>query len=165
MANRQIGDIIKELRLKKGLSQRKLAEIVKLSNTTISDIEKNIRNITIDNLQKIAEALDTTVDEIMRQVNKNQESEPKKVEQEEPSIEDIEKFLEGRKMLAFKGQVLTEEQLRSVYAFLIASDEMYKKHQKKLDTDPEYRKDFEEKVKLREKIIEEAMYGDDDDEN
>lgn len=121
MNNKQIGDIIKELRLKKGLSQRKLAEIVKVSNTTISDIEKNIRNVTIDTLQKIAEALDTTVDEIMRQVKEKQEPKQK----EELSIAEIEDFLAGQKMLMFKGKPVTEDDLRSVYAFLQFLEKKY----------------------------------------
>lgn len=127
MNNKQIGDIIKELRLKKGLSQRKLAEIVKVSNTTISDIEKNIRNVTIDTLQKIAEALDTTVDEIMRQVKEKQEPKQK----DEPSMEEIEDFLAGQKMLMFKGKPLTEDDLRSVYAFLQFLEKKYGDNNKK----------------------------------
>lgn len=163
----RIGEIIKNLRKRKKISQRQLSIATGLSNTAIANIEKGTADVKISNLDKIAKALGTTSDDILSQANEGDDikNQNNSLDYKDIPIEDIEKFLEGRKMLAFKGQVLTEEQLRSVYAFLIASDEMYKKHQKKLDTDPEYRKDFEEKVKLREKIIEEAMYGDDDDEN
>ncbi|WP_434643817.1 hypothetical protein PQ692_05065 [Thermoanaerobacterium thermosaccharolyticum] len=116
--------------------------------------EKNTFDTLINNknkyfdpemLSKIAKALDTTSDEIMRQVNEsnNVENQNTSSDYKDIPIEDIEKFLEGRKMLAFKGQVLTEEQLRYVYAFLVTADEMYKKQQEKLAKDPEYRKDFE----------------------
>lgn len=161
-----IGDVIKELRQNKNISQRELANILGVSNTAIYKIENN-KNKYFDPemLSKIAKALDTTSDEIMRQVNESNNIEGKNVSSDYKNIpiEDIEKFLEGRKMLAFKGQVLTEEQLRYVYAFLVTADEMYKKQQEKLAKGPEYRKDFEEEVKLREKIIKEAMYEDDSD--
>ncbi|MBE0069806.1 helix-turn-helix domain-containing protein [Thermoanaerobacterium thermosaccharolyticum] len=162
----RIGEIIKNLRKRKKISQRQLSIATGLSNTAIANIEKGTADVKISNLDKIAKALGTTSDDILSQANEGDDikNQNNSLDYKDIPIEDIEKFLEGRKMLAFKGQVLTEEQLRSVYAFLIASDEMYKKHQQKLDTDPEYKKHFEEKVKLREKIIKEAMYGNDDDE-
>ncbi|AGB18570.1 helix-turn-helix domain-containing protein [Thermoanaerobacterium thermosaccharolyticum] len=141
-----IGDVIRELRQNKNISQRELANILGVSNTAIYKIENN-KNKYFDPemLSKIAKALDTTSDEIMRQVNEsnNVENQNTSSDYKDIPIEHIEKFLEGRKMLAFKGQVLTEEQLRYVYAFLATADEMYKKQQKKLAKDPEYRKDFE----------------------
>ena len=51
------GDNLKKLRLDKGLSQEKFAEICGLHRTYISDIECYQRNISIDNIQKIADAL------------------------------------------------------------------------------------------------------------
>ncbi|MEG6569983.1 transcriptional regulator with XRE-family HTH domain [Thermohydrogenium kirishiense] len=141
-----IGDVIRELRQNKSISQRELANILGVSNTAIYKIENN-KNKYFDPemLSKIAKALDTTSDEIMRQVNEsnNVENQNTSSDYKDIPIEHIEKFLEGHKMLAFKGQVLTEEQLRYVYAFLVTADEMYKKQQEKLAKDPEYRKDFE----------------------
>ena len=51
------GDNLKKLRLDKGLSQEKFAYICGLHRTYISDIECYQRNISIDNIQKIADAL------------------------------------------------------------------------------------------------------------
>lgn len=145
-SKKTIGDVIKELRQSKNISQRKLANLIGVSNTAIYQIEKN-KNKYFDPemLSKIAKALDTTSDEIIRQVNEsnNVENQNTSSDYKDIPIEDIEKFLEGRKMLAFKGQVLTEEQLRYVYAFLVTADEMYKKQQEKFTKDSEYRKDFE----------------------
>lgn len=52
------GDNLKQTRLSKGLSQEKFAELCGLHCTYISDIECYQRNVSIDNIQKIANALD-----------------------------------------------------------------------------------------------------------
>ncbi|MGH2331074.1 helix-turn-helix domain-containing protein [Thermoanaerobacter mathranii] len=136
---KQIGDIIKELRIKKGLSQRQLALYVNISNTALSKIEKN-KNKYFDPilLAKIARALGTTVEDIMKQVELENAAEEEEKEQklekgdiqkestiDEPSVEEIEDFLAGRKMLMFKGKPLSEESLKSVYAFLQFLEEKY----------------------------------------
>lgn len=51
------GENLKKYRIKKGLSQEKFAEICGLHRTYISDIERFKRNISLDNIQKISEAL------------------------------------------------------------------------------------------------------------
>lgn len=52
------GKNVKKYRLKKGLSQEKFAELCNLHRTYISDIECFQRNISLENVQKIADALD-----------------------------------------------------------------------------------------------------------
>ncbi len=52
---------LKELRLKKGLSQEKLAEKSNLHRTYISSVELGNRNISIQNIQKIAIALECEI--------------------------------------------------------------------------------------------------------
>lgn len=49
---------IRELRLSKELSQEELADICGLHRTYISDIERGNRNVSIDNIDKIAKGLD-----------------------------------------------------------------------------------------------------------
>ena len=49
---------VKAIRLQKNISQESLAELTGLHRTYISAIERERRNISIDNIQKIAEALD-----------------------------------------------------------------------------------------------------------
>lgn len=51
------GKNVKLLRLKKGLSQEKFAEQCGLHRTYISDIECFQRNVSLENVQRIAEAL------------------------------------------------------------------------------------------------------------
>jgi transcriptional regulator with XRE-family HTH domain len=52
------GKMVRSLRTAKGISQEKLAFACGLHRTYISDIERGTRNISIDNIQKIAAALD-----------------------------------------------------------------------------------------------------------
>lgn len=49
---------VKKYRLRNHLSQEKLAELADLHRTYISALERERRNISIDNIQKIAIALD-----------------------------------------------------------------------------------------------------------
>lgn len=48
---------IRKLRLSKQLSQEELADICRLHRTYISDIERGNRNVSIDNIEKIAKGL------------------------------------------------------------------------------------------------------------
>ncbi len=119
-----LGSIIKELRIKQRYSQRALAKEVGISPATMSLIEKNAINTNVNTLNKIAKTLGTTIEDIMKQVEtedteKKEDQKPEeKDEQKEPSIAEIEEFLAGQKMLMFKGKPVTEDDLRSVYAFL-----------------------------------------------
>lgn len=51
-------DNVKHARLNKKLSQEELAFVCNLHRTYISDIERAKRNVSIDNIEKIANALD-----------------------------------------------------------------------------------------------------------
>ena len=48
---------VKTYRLEKNISQEKLAELAGLHRTYISAVERERRNISIDNIEKIAQAL------------------------------------------------------------------------------------------------------------
>ncbi|WP_018664686.1 helix-turn-helix domain-containing protein [Heyndrickxia acidiproducens] len=64
-----IGNRIKELRLKKGLSINQLAERAGVSKSYISYIEREIRfNPSLEFLTKIAKPLDTTVEYLLQDV-------------------------------------------------------------------------------------------------
>ena len=49
---------VKRYRKEKNISQEKLAELAGLHRTYISALERERRNISIDNIQRIAEALE-----------------------------------------------------------------------------------------------------------
>ena len=52
------GENVKFYRTKKGISQEKFGEMCNLHRTYISDIERFNRNISLENIQKIADALE-----------------------------------------------------------------------------------------------------------
>ena len=67
--NKKIGEIIKELRNEKGISLRKLAEIVNVSNVNILYIEKGKINTSLPVLKGIANALNYNIDKLLSFAN------------------------------------------------------------------------------------------------
>ncbi|WP_454105238.1 helix-turn-helix domain-containing protein [Mammaliicoccus sciuri] len=61
-----LGKNIAKLRKHKNFSQEKLAEISGLHRTYIGSVERGERNIGIDNIVKIANALDIAVEELLK---------------------------------------------------------------------------------------------------
>lgn len=55
---------IRELRQEHGWTQQDLAERAELSQVSISDIERGVRNPKLNNIRKIAKALGVHIDEI-----------------------------------------------------------------------------------------------------
>ena len=65
--NQSIGDKIKQLRNKQGLTQDELARKSDLPYTTLTKIESNvITKPSIQTVMKIAKGLDITVDNLMK---------------------------------------------------------------------------------------------------
>ena len=63
--NKKIGEIIREIRNEKGISLRKLAEIVSVSNVNILYIEKGKINTSLPILKGIAKALNYNIDKLL----------------------------------------------------------------------------------------------------
>jgi len=62
---------IKKLRLKKGLSQEKLARLADIANATLIKIESGVaKEPTITTVSKIADALEISIDELIGRVKK-----------------------------------------------------------------------------------------------
>lgn len=61
-----VGERIKEVREKKGLTQEKLAEKTGLSKGFISDVENGKTDISSDNLLKVADVLNANLDYLLR---------------------------------------------------------------------------------------------------
>lgn len=60
----KFGTKIRTLRLKKKLSQEKLAELADLHRTYIGQIETGKRNVALKNIAKLAEALGVSIKEL-----------------------------------------------------------------------------------------------------
>ncbi len=56
---------LREVREKAGISQEKLAEIAGLHRTYVSSVERGKRNISIENIERLAQALGTTMAQLM----------------------------------------------------------------------------------------------------
>ncbi len=59
------GQRVKELRLAKGYSQEKLAELSDLDRTYIPGIEAGKRNVSLVVVEKIAKAFNTSISELL----------------------------------------------------------------------------------------------------
>jgi XRE family transcriptional regulator, regulator of sulfur utilization len=60
-----IGEKIRIARLKKGLSQENMAELLYLSTTAYGDIERNKTEVTVNRLLKISKILEVNLEEIL----------------------------------------------------------------------------------------------------
>ena len=58
---------LKKFRLAKGYSQEELAERCDLHRTYVSSVERGERNITVDNMEKLASALEVDIRELLSQ--------------------------------------------------------------------------------------------------
>ncbi|NWG03606.1 MAG: helix-turn-helix transcriptional regulator [Syntrophaceae bacterium] len=89
---KQIGDRIRDLRKKKGLSQEELGWKAKLHYTYIGGIERGEKNVSIITLSKIAKGLGISVNEIfnipmdIKDPDKLRASLVKEINQSDPEI-------------------------------------------------------------------------------
>ena len=65
------GQTVRKLRLSKDISQEKFADMCNLHRTYISDVELGERNVSLENIGKIAAALDMRVSKLFQEVEKN----------------------------------------------------------------------------------------------
>jgi transcriptional regulator with XRE-family HTH domain len=66
---KEFGNRVRELRLEKGYSQEKLAELASLHRNYIGMVERGERNMTLLNIKKIARALNIETKELFEQPN------------------------------------------------------------------------------------------------
>jgi len=65
---RTLGRKIRELREAKGASQEKLAELAELHRTYIGSVERGERNVSLENIVRLARALGTTPSKLLEGV-------------------------------------------------------------------------------------------------
>ena len=56
---------LREIRLKKGISQERLAELAGLHRTYVSSVERGGRNISLENIDRLATALGEPMAKLM----------------------------------------------------------------------------------------------------
>lgn len=62
----EFGKRIRELRLKRGLSQEAFAHLCDLDRTYISGIERGIRNVSLRNIEAMSKALGLHISELFK---------------------------------------------------------------------------------------------------
>ena len=65
------GQIVRELRLSKNISQETLADLCGLHRTYISDVELGKRNVSLENIEKIAKAMGVSLTKLFERIEKN----------------------------------------------------------------------------------------------
>ena len=68
MITDKIGNRIRELRSRTGLSQEKFAQKIGMDRTYFASVELGKRNISIGNIEKIANGLDVTLSEFFKDI-------------------------------------------------------------------------------------------------
>lgn len=66
----RFGTVMKISRVEKGITQEFLAEKTGLHRTYISEVERGIRNISLENIYKITIALDQNLEEFFAKIEK-----------------------------------------------------------------------------------------------
>lgn len=64
------GKAIRKLRIEKGISQEAFANMCDLHRTYISDVELGKRNVSLENIQKMAVALNMSISDVFLEVDK-----------------------------------------------------------------------------------------------
>lgn len=68
MITDKIGNRIRELRSRTGLSQEKFAQKIGMDRTYFASVELGKRNVSIVNIEKIANGLDVTLSEFFKDI-------------------------------------------------------------------------------------------------
>lgn len=66
MLTEKLGQRIKSLRIEKGLSQEKFALSIDMDRTYYASVESGKRNISIKNIEKIANGLNVSLEELFK---------------------------------------------------------------------------------------------------
>jgi transcriptional regulator with XRE-family HTH domain len=66
---KQFGQVVREFRQKRGLSQGDLGDLAHLDRSYISDIERGLRNVSLVNIIQIAKALGVRPADLMQNLS------------------------------------------------------------------------------------------------
>lgn len=62
----KLGKRVREIRLKKAMSQGDLAKILGVHPTYISSIERGVRNMSVKNIERVAKALGVPIEDLIK---------------------------------------------------------------------------------------------------
>lgn len=66
MLLKQFGDQIREIRKQRGLSQEKFALSIGMDRTYYSSVESGNRNVSLENIKKIADGFQVSLEELFK---------------------------------------------------------------------------------------------------
>lgn len=67
----RFGQAVRKRRMEMNLSQEALAERADLHRTYVADIERGVRNLSLKNIEKLAQALDLSISSLCSGVGKD----------------------------------------------------------------------------------------------
>lgn len=111
----EYGDVLKNLRNRKGLSQQELADRLKINRSTYARYETSSTQPDYETLKKLAQFHDVTVDYILGVSNEKQ---PQLTEKDERDIAKriaaLREDLANAEGLSFHGEPMSEEAIESL---------------------------------------------------
>lgn len=118
-----IAENIKRLREEKGLLQKQVATHINVSKSTYSKIEKSLRDITVEELHKIAQLFDLTVDQIINLEDDIPQAITLEDKTEDERLKLIDKLDEEDKSTIFKiiDKMLTNKKFKDFFDKNVAS--------------------------------------------
>lgn len=136
------GKRLKELRLKKRLTQEELGKVIHVSKVSISGYESGNRTPDTETLQRLADYFDVTTDYLLgRSDNPNLTGKDEK--DIAKKLESILNSMDADSALAFDGEPMDDETKELVKAAIKSNLELTKQLAKKKFTPKKYRKDKE----------------------
>ena len=118
-----IADNIKRIREEKGLLQKQVAEHINVDKSTYSKIEKSLRDVTVIELNKIAQLFNMTVDQIINLEDKIPQAVILEDKTEDERLKLIDKLDEEDKSTIFKiiDKMLTNKKFKDFFDKNVAS--------------------------------------------
>lgn len=68
MIKKKFGDRVRKLRLEAQLSQEKFALLINMDRTYLASVENGKRNISLENIVKIANGFNITIEELFKDI-------------------------------------------------------------------------------------------------
>ena len=118
-----IADNIKRIREEKGLLQKQVAEHINVDKSTYSKIEKSLRDVTVIELNKIAQLFNMTVDQIINLEDDIPQAVTLENKTEDERLKLIDKLDEEDKSTIFKiiDKMLTNKKFKDFFDKNVAS--------------------------------------------